>query len=59
MNLVSHSTLCINLAKSRRDKLTLKKPLIHAGGTHSQRQLADMMKNMMINEICILRLKHV
>ena len=61
MNLVSHLTLFINMAKARRDKLTLKEKinLIDASRTHSQRQLADKMKNMMTNEICLLRLKHV
>ena len=44
MNLVSHSTLCINMAKARRDERTLKEKKIlsiDASGTHSQRQLAD------------------
>ena len=49
------------MAKARRDKLTLKERinLIDASRNHSQRQLADKMKNMMTNEICLLRLKHV
>ena len=44
MNLVSHSTLCNNMANmARRDKLTLKEKinLIDASRTHSQRQLPD------------------
>ena len=43
MNLVSHSALCINVAKARRDLLTLKEKinLIDASRTHSQRKLAD------------------
>ena len=43
MNLVSHSTLCNNMAKARRDKLTLEEKinLIDASRTHSQRQLPD------------------
>ena len=58
---ISHSTLCINMAKARRDKLTLKERinLIDASRNHSQQKLADKMKNMMTNEICPLRLKHV
>ena len=43
MHLEGHSTLCINMAKARCDKLTLKEKinLIDASRTHSQRQLAD------------------
>ena len=37
MNLVSHSTLCINMAKTRRNKLTLKeKNKSHRRKSHSQ-----------------------
>ena len=43
MNVVSHSTLCINMVKARRNEFTLKERinLIDANRTHSQRQLAD------------------
>ena len=49
------------MAKARRDNFTLKEKInvIDASRTHHQRQLADYMKNMMTNEICLLRLKHV
>ena len=36
MNLVSHSTLCINMAQARRDKLTLKEKKSHRCKWHSQ-----------------------
>ena len=43
MNLVSHSTLCINMAKARRDKLTLKEKT----GFYCERRLSDTDEKLM------------